>query len=52
VTAAWTSPPAAIGCRTVLVTTGPKAGGGITVQPDFTAGSLSEAARWIMEQSG
>ncbi len=40
----------AVGCRTVLVTTGPGHGGGVTVPPDFAADSLLEAAGWIVEQ--
>ena len=37
-----------VGCGTVLVTTGPRHGGGVTVPADFTADSLIEAARWIV----
>lgn len=42
----------ALGCKTVLVTTGPKGGEGITESPDYTANSLLEAARWIINNSG
>ena len=37
----------ALGCRTILVTTGPKGGRGITDPPDFTTRDLHEAALWI-----
>lgn len=40
----------AVGCRTVLVTTGPGHGGGVTVPPDQTTDNLLEAARWIVKQ--
>jgi len=38
----------AMGCRTVLVTTGPRQGSEVTAPADYTAGSLLEAARWIV----
>ncbi len=38
----------ALGCRTVLVTTGPQRGNGVVDPPDFTAGSLLGAAQWII----
>lgn len=41
----------AVGCRTVLVTTGPRHGGGVTVPADFTADSLIEAGRWIVRNT-
>ena len=41
----------AIGCGTVLVTTGPGHGGGVPVLADFTADSLIEAARWIIRDA-
>ncbi len=37
----------ALSCKTVLVTTGPKAGNGIIDPPDYVASSLLQAARWI-----
>lgn len=37
-----------IGCKTVLVTTGPQGYHGILDQPDYTADSLITAARWIL----
>lgn len=40
----------ALGCKTVLVTTGPKKGSDITYPPDLTAESLLEAALWIIQQ--
>ena len=41
----------AIGCKTVLVTTGPKVGNDIVDPPDYTAGSLLEAAQWIVKDA-
>lgn len=41
----------ALGCKTVLVTTGPQGGNGIVDPPDCTANSLLEAARWIVKDS-
>ena len=41
----------AVGCGTVLVTTGPNHGGGVTALTDFTADSLIEAARWIIRDA-
>ena len=38
----------ALGCETILVTTGPKGERDIIDPPDYTAGSLLEAARWIL----
>ena len=38
----------ALGSKTVLVTTGPQ--GGIVDPPDYTAGSLLEAAKWILKE--
>jgi histidinol-phosphate phosphatase family protein len=40
----------ALGCRTVLVTTGPKEGRDVTDPPDYTARSLMEAAEWIVRE--
>ncbi|MFC2066749.1 D-glycero-beta-D-manno-heptose 1,7-bisphosphate 7-phosphatase [Chloroflexota bacterium] len=37
-----------LGCRTVLVTTGPKGGNGVIDPPDYIAGNLLEAAQWII----
>lgn len=37
----------ALGCKTVLVNTGPLGGNGIIEPPDYTADSLLEAAQWI-----
>ena len=37
-----------LGCKTVLVTTGPQGGNSIFVPPDYVADSLLEAARWIL----
>ena len=36
-----------LGCKTVLVTTGPNGGSNITESPDYIAYSLLEAAHWI-----
>ena len=41
----------AVGCRTVLVTTGPLQGSDVTHPADHTAGSLLEAARWIVRNA-
>lgn len=38
-----------LGCKTVLVTTGPQGGEGIVDPPDYVAGTLLEAAQWIIE---
>lgn len=38
----------ALGCKTILVTTGPLKGGDIVVSPDYTANSLEEAVKWII----
>ncbi len=38
----------AVGCKTVLVTTGPDGGDGVT-NANYTADSLSQAAKWILE---
>ena len=40
----------ALGCKTILVTTGPQGGNGIVDPPHYTAGSLLEAAKWILER--
>lgn len=40
-----------LGCRTVLVTTGPNGGKDIIDAPDYTADSLLEAAQWIIRNS-
>lgn len=37
-----------VGCRPVLVTTGPRRGSDVTDPADYTAGSLLEAAQWIV----
>jgi len=39
-----------LGCKTVLVTTGPRHGDDVIDCPDFTAGSLLEAAEWILKK--
>ena len=36
-------------CQTVLVTTGPKGGSALIDPSDYTAGSLLEAAQWIVK---
>ena len=41
----------AVGCRTVLVTTGPLGGSDVTDPADSTANSLLEAARWIVRNA-
>jgi phosphoglycolate phosphatase-like HAD superfamily hydrolase len=41
----------AVGCRTILVTTGPSGGNGITNLADCTADSLIEAAGWIAKDA-
>jgi len=41
----------ALGCKTVLVTTGPKAGEDILDPPDYTANSLIKAALWITKDA-
>ena len=40
----------ALGCKTILVTTGPKGGDDIVAPPDYIANDLLEAAQWIMSQ--
>ncbi|MFC2017862.1 D-glycero-alpha-D-manno-heptose-1,7-bisphosphate 7-phosphatase, partial [Chloroflexota bacterium] len=40
-----------LGCRTVLVTTGPKGGKDIVNPASFTAPSLMEAVQWIINNS-
>ncbi|MCL0080153.1 D-glycero-beta-D-manno-heptose 1,7-bisphosphate 7-phosphatase [Dehalococcoidia bacterium] len=40
----------ALGSKTVLVTTGPQGGNIIVDPPDYTAGSLLEAAKWILKE--
>jgi len=40
----------ALGCKTVLVTTGPQGGNGIVDPPNYTANSLLEAAKWIIRE--
>lgn len=40
-----------LGCKSVLVTTGPLKAKDITDPPDFTAGNLLEAARWIIRET-
>lgn len=42
----------ALGCKTVLVTTGPKRGDGVTGPPAYIAETLLEAAQWIMKTTG
>jgi len=42
----------AVGCRTVLVTTGPKSPATTNPSPDFTAATLLEAAEWIVRREG
>ena len=39
----------ALGCKTVLVTTGPSKGKDIIDLPDYEAKSFEEAARWVIE---
>lgn len=41
----------ALGCRTVLVTTGPGKRDGISNPPDYIARDLLEAAQWIVENA-
>jgi len=41
----------ALGCKTILVTTGSKGANKIVDPPDCIAESLLEAARWIVEHS-
>ena len=40
----------ALGCRTILVTTGPKGGSDVIDSPDYIASNLLEAARWIVKE--
>jgi len=40
-----------LGCRTVIVTTGPDKGSCITNTADYTAHNLLEAAQWIVENA-
>lgn len=42
----------ALGCKTVLVTTGPQGGSSIVDPPDYASDSLLEAAQWITRDSG
>ena len=37
-----------LGCKTVLVTTGPQEGSNIATAPDYVANSLLEAVQWII----
>ena len=39
----------ALGCKTILVTTGAQGGNGIVGSPDYIAGTLLEAAQWQTE---
>jgi len=39
----------ALGCKTIAVTTGPEGENGISDSPDYTANSLLEAVRWILQ---
>jgi D,D-heptose 1,7-bisphosphate phosphatase len=41
----------ALGCRTILVTTGPGKGESIVAPPDYIADSLLEAVQWIVKQA-
>jgi histidinol-phosphate phosphatase family protein len=41
----------ALGCRTILVTTGPGKGEGIADPPHYIADSLLEAVQWIIKQA-
>ena len=41
----------ALGCKTVMVTTGPQGGSDILDPPDYTANSLLEAAQWIVRDA-
>lgn len=41
----------AVGCRTILVTTGPRQGSDINDPADYTADSLLEAAQWLVPNS-
>ena len=41
----------ALGCCTILVTTGPGKGEGIVARPHYIAQSLLEAAQWIIKQA-
>lgn len=38
----------ALGCKTVMVTTGPSNGGAVIRAPDYVADNLLEASRWIL----
>lgn len=40
-----------LGCKTVLVTTGPQGGSSIIDPPDYTANSFLEAAQWIIRDA-
>jgi len=40
----------AIGCKTVLVTSGPEGGNNVINPPDYTAENLFEAAKWVLDQ--
>lgn len=40
----------ALGCKTVLVTTGPNGANSIVNPPDYVADSLLEAVNWILER--
>ena len=38
----------ALGCKTILVNTGPHQGGSIINPPDYTAGTLLDAVQWVI----
>jgi len=40
----------AVGCKMVLVTTGPNGGKGIVNAPDYTAHSLLDVSKWILKK--
>jgi histidinol-phosphate phosphatase family protein len=42
----------ALGCKTVLLTTGPQSPAPNPQRPDYTAGSLVETVQWIIEDGG
>lgn len=40
----------ALGCKTILVTTGPEGGNDVVEPPDYSANSLLKAAQWVVEE--
>lgn len=39
----------ALGCKTILVTTGPEGGNDVESHPDYIASNLAEATRWVIK---